>query len=295
MSGFHAGERAMQARAGVAERMAPVAPRALRDFMPDQHRELFEKLPFMLLGGLDAQRRPWATLLAGPPGFVQTPDARTLRLAADLPDWDPLAGTLAAGAQVGLLGIELATRRRNRANGVVASRRPGELVVDVRQSFGNCPKYINQREPRWSPVAAPPRIERFGQALPAQAAAQVAAADTFFIATAAPVGVDHGGVDVSHRGGPPGFVRLDGAGTLTVPDYLGNFFFNTFGNLALNPRAGLLFVDVEHGDVLLLTGRAEVLWDAAELASFEGAQRLLRFELEAGLHARAALPLRTSA
>lgn len=295
MSGFHAGERAVQARAGVAERMAPVGPRVFRDFMPDQHRELFEKLPFMLLGGLDAQRRPWATLLAGPPGFVRTPDARTLRLAADLPQWDPLAASLAAGAPVGLLGIELATRRRNRANGVVASRGEGGLVVDVRQSFGNCPKYIHEREPRWSAVAAPPAIEHFGKELPASAAAQVAAADTFFIATASPAGIADGGVDVSHRGGPAGFVRVDGPGLLTVPDYAGNSFFNTFGNLALDPRAGLLFADFVSGDMLLLTGRAQVLWDTPELARFEGAQRLLRFELEAGLRARAALPLRSVA
>jgi uncharacterized protein len=174
----------------------------------------------------------------------------------------------------------------------VASRGPGALVVDVRQSFGNCPKYITQREPSWSGVTAPSGVERFGAALPAAAIAQIAAADTFFIATATPADVAGGGVDVSHRGGPPGFVRVDGQGRLTVPDYLGNSFFNTFGNLALEPRAGLLFADFAQGDMLLLTGRAEVLWDAPALPSLPGAQRLLRFELEAGLLARAALPLR---
>lgn len=285
MNDFHAGERAVQARTGVAERMAQVGPRVFRDFMPDQHRELFEKLPFMLLGARDAQERPWATLLAGPPGFVRTPDAKTLRLAARLPEWDPLFAALSPGKAVGLLGIELATRRRNRANGLVSAHAPGELVVDLLQSFGNCPKYINEREPRWAGAAAAPAVERFGAELPEQASARVRAADTFFIATASPVGVLDGGVDVSHRGGPAGFVQVDAGGALRVPDYPGNSFFNTFGNLALDARCGLLFPDFASGDVLMLTGRGEVEW---------GGQRMLRFQCEEGLLARAALPLRAS-
>lgn len=285
MIDFHAGERAVQARAGVAERMAQVGPRVFRDFMPDQHRELFEKLPFMLLGARDAQDRPWATLLAGPPGFVRTPDAKTLRLAASLPAWDPLAARLAPGLPVGLLGIEPATRRRNRANGVLSSAAPGELGVDLLQSFGNCPKYINEREPLWTGTAALPSVQRFGPELPEQTIAHVRAADTFFIATAAPAGVVDGGVDVSHRGGPPGFVQVDGEGALLAPDYPGNSFFNTFGNLALDARCGLLFPDFTSGDALLLTGRAEVLW---------GAQRVLRFQCDEGLLARGALPVRAS-
>lgn len=285
MNDFHAGERAVQARAGVAERMAQVGPRVFRDFMPEQHRELFEKLPFMLLGARDARDRPWATLLAGPPGFVRTPDAKTLRLAASLAAWDPLADALARGQPVGLLGIELATRRRNRANGVVSALSSGEMAVDLLQSFGNCPKYINEREPLWTGAVAAPVVERFEAELPDHAIAQVRAADTFFIATAAPAGVVDGGVDVSHRGGPSGFVQVDAGGALLVPDYPGNSFFNTFGNLALDARCGLLFPDFAGGDLLMLTGRAEVLWQG---------QRVLRFQCEEGLLARGALPLRVS-
>jgi hypothetical protein len=125
--------------------------------------------------------------------------------------------------------------------------------------------------------------------LSAHAAALVARADTFFIASAS-----HG-VDLSHRGGKPGFVRLtreDGRTVLTAPDFVGNFMFNTFGNLALNPRAGLLFLDFSTGDVLSLTGEAEVVWEGAELDAFVGAERLLRFRLERGLWLENACPLR---
>ena len=79
------------------------------------------------------------------------------------------------------------------------------------------------------------------------------------------------------------------------PDYRGNLMFNTLGNIAAHPHAGLLFIDYDSGDLLQLTGRAEIVWDATELQAFEGAQRLLRLEVEAGQWIRGALPLRWSA
>ena len=124
-------------------------------------------------------------------------------------------------------------------------------------------------------------------------------ADTFFIATAHPQAAQSRsaaqGVDVSHRGGKPGFVRVDGEGMLTAPDFRGNFFFNTLGNIAVNPRAGLLFMDFDNGDLLYLAVRAGIVADGPEVAAFAGAQRLLRFEVEQVRRAQAALPLRWGA
>jgi predicted pyridoxine 5'-phosphate oxidase superfamily flavin-nucleotide-binding protein len=231
--------------------------------MPDQHRELFEKLPFMLVGALDAAGRPWATMAAGRPGFVRTPDARTLVLGQRPIGETEMGLQLTLGHPVGLLGIEPATRRRNRANGVVGSHSAaGELAVQVKQSFGNCPKYIQARDVAWIETS-PGAPQAFGAVLPADGAAFVRRADTFFIATASSTDAAasaSGGIDVSHRGGLPGFVHVDqveGRSVLTVPDYSGNFFFNTLGNVAAYPRAGLLFVDWERGDLWCLTGEAQ--------------------------------------
>jgi predicted pyridoxine 5'-phosphate oxidase superfamily flavin-nucleotide-binding protein len=295
---FHAGERAMQARAGVAERMAEIGHRVVRGEMPDQHRELFEKLPFMLVGAMDAAGRPWATMATGQPGFVRTPDARTLRLGQRPIGEDVLGLQLSPGRPVGLLGIEPATRRRNRANGVVMPSADGaDLSVRVTQSFGNCPKYIQARDLAWAerdrPAATPLAI---GPRLPDEAEALVRAADTFFIATASSTTASGSASDgvVSHRGGLPGFVRVSEADdhtTLTVPDYTGNFFFNTLGNVAAHPYAGLLFVDWARGDLWSVTGRAEILRDHPAIAEFEGAQRLLHIRIERGWHLPAAVPL----
>jgi hypothetical protein len=121
----------------------------------------------------------------------------------------------------------------------------------------------------------------------------VAIADTFFIATAyqATSAGATSGVDVSHRGGRPGFVRIDDETTLTIPDFSGNNHFNTFGNLELNPRAGLLFLDFNRGDLLYLTGTAKVIWEGAEISSYPGAERLLRFQLKKGYRVEGSLPL----
>ena len=304
-SPFHAGEQELQARVGVRERLDRAGRMVIRDAMPDQHRELFEELPWILVGSLDQSGQPWASALVGIPGFIHSPDARTLQIAAAIPFGDPLRTNLAVGAAVGLLGIQLETRRRNRLNGTVTRVDAGGFVVRGEQSFGNCPKYIQARTPHFesepSTVANERPVQTESAALSARAIGMIERADTFFIATRSATIHQNAsdGVDISHRGGKPGFVRVDAdpgdATLLTVPDFRGNSFFNTFGNLSLDPRAGLLFVDFDTGDALLLAGVANVLWEGAELESFQGAERLLKFRVVQGLIIDNAVPLRWSA
>ncbi|EML1597482.1 pyridoxamine 5'-phosphate oxidase family protein [Burkholderia cenocepacia] len=295
---FHAGELAVQQRAGVTDAASAAGRRGIRRFMPDQHRTFFAQLPFFVLGGVDAHGQPWATLRAGAPGFVTSPDARTLCIAAPALPGDPLAGAWQAGAPLGGLGIEFDTRRRNRVNGVVRAVDGDALTIAVEQSFGNCAKYIQGRKPtfvaRDVAAAVAPDVS---DALSGADRALLAQADTFFVAsanTSAEAGAARG-ADVSHRGGMPGFVRVDDARTLTTPDFSGNRFFNTLGNLQHDPRAGLLFIDFDSGDVLYVAARAEIVWDGPVVASFDGAQRVVRFHVREVRRMRAVLPFRWSA
>ena len=222
---FHAGERALQARTGWRDRMEAAGPRVIRDYMPDQHREFFAQLPFLVVGSLDASLQPWASVLAAPAGFVHSSDPTHLRIDALPTAGDPLAGQLAQGASLGLLGIEPHTRRRNRMNGTVESLDAAGFMVGVQQSFGNCPRYIQAREPVFAAArdthGAP--VQRL-DALDLAAQRLIGSADTLFIATAYPDEAAAGddadarshGVDVSHRGGLPGFVRVDEGGVLTL-------------------------------------------------------------------------------
>lgn len=104
----------------------------------------------------------------------------------------------------------------------------------------------------------------------------IAKADTFFVASA------HAGgsLDVSHRGGNPGFVHVLDDQRLAWPDYVGNSFYMTLGNLALNPHAGLLILDWESGDTLQLSGTAAVDWSPERAAAIPGARRVVDFAVE---------------
>ncbi|MDQ1816607.1 pyridoxamine 5'-phosphate oxidase family protein [Massilia sp. CCM 9210] len=268
---FHEGELRAQALAGVSS-----SGNGIRAFMPDQHRDFFAALPFVLMGTLDADGRPRARVLSGKPGFIDSPDPATLRLAVG-------GGGMQAGRAVGLLGLDFATRRRNRVNGVVRRVDGGALLIDVRESFGNCPQHIVLRDVQ--AVAAVPAVVREFDGLDERA--MIARAETFFIATS---GGAHG-VDISHRGGPMGFVRIEGD-TLIVPDFGGNRFFNTLGNLLLDPRAALLFIDDASGAVLELEGRVEIVWEDGPAAPGQGGGRHWRFTAERGRITHGALALR---
>lgn len=286
---FHTGELEAQALAGQFSRGG-----GIRNFMPDQHRLFFAQLPWIFAGVLDARGWPLATVLTGPPGFVASPSPTALEITARPQAQDPAAESFHTGAPIGLLGIEFETRRRNRANGMVAARRADGFDIAVAQSFGNCAKYIQTRMVERLAERTAVQHEELSR-LDMQAHDLIAVADTFFIASTA--GQDAGpagGVDMSHRGGRPGFVRIDGD-TLTMPDFAGNSYFNTLGNLLREPRAALLFVDFRDGTVLQLQGSVEIMWDGAEIARLAGAERLWRFHVTHGWRHKQALPLRWSA
>ncbi len=241
---FHRGEHDAQRRAGVQRFSAPI-----RAEIPDQHRSFFAGLPMVFVGVANGSGWPVATVLAGAPGFISSPDPRTLHIGALPGPDDPAARWLHAGAPAGLLGIDLSTRRRNRVNGTVLATDEQGFTLGVSQSFGNCPQYIQAREVQPQGTDRVAAAERLG-GLDPQACALIAAADTFFVASSSGAdGAEPGGMDISHRGGRPGFVRVDGD-VLTIPDFRGNRYFNTLGNLLLEPRAGLLFVDFQDGGLL---------------------------------------------
>ncbi|MFJ2486236.1 pyridoxamine 5'-phosphate oxidase family protein [Pseudomonas sp. NPDC087639] len=288
-SPWHAGEQQLQAHVGVAERMEAFGRKVIRTWMPDQHREFYQQLPFMVYGAVDVDGRPWASVLEGASGFAHSPDPEHLHFAS-LPAADDPA-QLRNGEPIGLLGIELHTRRRNRLNGHVDHLGTDGFEVSVDQAFGNCPQYIQLRQFQRVPLSDPQtRPAQHSDALDDAAITLIEGADTFFVASY----VDADGqraVDVSHRGGQAGFVRVEG-NRLTIPDFAGNLHFNTLGNLLLNPKAGLLFIDFSTGDLLQLSGRTEIILEGPQIKAFQGAERLWTFEVQKLVRRPAALALR---
>lgn len=248
---FHEGELEIQRRAGLSDEAEAVGRTIASRVSPAAARFLSRQC-LAVASSVDDRGFVWASPLAGAPGFVSAADQELLRIAAAPVAGDPLERNLASQGPLGLLVFDARTRQRMRFNGR-GLRTPDGLFLLVEQAYGNCPKYIQLRQelPEGTETAQAPLVKDH---LDAGQAAWVARSDTFFLASFHP----RKGADASHRGGPPGFVRVSGPRRLSFPDFSGNAMFNTLGNLLVHPRAGLLLVDFERGDTLQLTGRARV-------------------------------------
>lgn len=281
---YHAGEYEVQARTGEFDDAAQIAS-AIRPFVPPPLARFLTTQPWIMLGAADPAGLVWATALHGPPGFVQAADQTTIRIETLPPPGDPLQ-ELGSPAPAGLLAIDLARRMRARINGTLRRRETG-FTLDVEQAYPNCMKYIQRREFAPAPEAGSGGPAATASYLSDEDTALVRAADTMFIATTAPAGSD-----VSHRGGPPGFIEITGPGTVRFADYAGNSMFNTLGNLHLDERAGLLIPDFETGDLLHLSGSASVDFDPAPDRQHPGARRIVTVTANRVVRRAAALPFR---
>ncbi|MFD0304548.1 pyridoxamine 5'-phosphate oxidase family protein [Streptomyces sp. NPDC127119] len=280
----HRGEQAVQRKAqeggpGWGSPMfGPDIPHGFHPFIRAQQ--------MLVLGAADDTGAVWSTIVTGPPGFAQPVDGRTLDIHALPAPGDPLHHAFDEERAVGVLALHPQTQRRIRANGVAVRDGDG-LRMTTGQVFGNCPKYLQNRVITESADATPTGEARTGKELSAVQRRWIEQADTFFIASQT---AEHG-ADASHRGGMPGFVTVAGPRTLRWPDYTGNQFYMTLGNLHLAPASGLLFLDWERGHTLQLTGTGRIDWDPRSAAAYEGALRVVEFEIDTVVQIDNASPL----
>jgi predicted pyridoxine 5'-phosphate oxidase superfamily flavin-nucleotide-binding protein len=276
---FHPGERAVQQRAGeaaIAQRNAAV----IAEKILGGARPFIQKQFMVVLASTDVDGRSWSSVLYGKPGFVHASgDAEiTIEVPAARRDAaDPFWANVDAHPAVGMLFIELGSRRRYRINGTVAGKDDASLVITVQEAYPNCPKYIQRRALRAMHAEGCADGVATGSSIGGSVAALLRAADTVFVASA------HAetGADASHRGGPSGFVQVTGSHTIRMPDYHGNSIFNTLGNLALDARFGLSVPDFEGGRLLQLSGRARLLWDQEDPHGVTGGTgRFLEVDVE---------------
>lgn len=253
LAGFHPGELDVQCRAGVTAEASRLAGMLAPADMTGGPANFLAQREFAVLTARDHDGMLWTSPLLGPAGFLAA-DRTTLRVHGAPDPSDPLRG-LAADQQVGLLAVEFARRRRMRVNGLLTAVGPHELTIEAEQAYGNCPAYLQQRILEPTAVANPSSTATRSTTLTAAARALIRGADTFFVGTTHPTR----GADASHKGGRPGFVRVDGD-DVWWPDYAGNNMFNSLGNISVDPSAALLFVDFSTGARLHLSGTAELEW-----------------------------------
>lgn len=260
-SPFHPGERAVQTLAGVRNEAEKRGQRMLTADLNPKQVDFFQQLPFMVAAHTDTTGQPWASLLTGSPGFVAVEQGQCWVTPG--PGGNPNGVQLENGSALGLLGIELSTRRRNRLNGSVVTAGEDEWCIEIEQAYGNCPKYITERPWPAERFSGDYRLEEQA-GLGAAARALATRTDTFFIATASgpeSAGSDTQasawGADISHRGGEPGFLRSEDT-QLVFEDFHGNNMFNTLGNIERHPPCGLLILDFDSGDMVQLAARGGI-------------------------------------
>ena len=258
---YHEGELAVQQRVDETE-IARINSGAIDETILAGALRFIEQQPMVVIGSMDPQGHVWASTLFGNPGFIRALDNKTLELDISQPrsaDDEPLWANLLENPSVGLLVVELGSRRRIRINGRARKVSSELIIIDVERAYPNCPKYIQRRD--WKTLEANEQykatVSTVGKELNDIHKTLIAGADTLFVASAHP----ELGVDASHRGGHPGFVHIMNDQQLRIPDFAGNSMFNTLGNFTSYPFAGLIFIDFERGHLLQLTGKAKVLWD----------------------------------
>lgn len=270
VNSWHQGELSVQKRAGTAQKMAEIGPKFIREFMPQQHRDFFQSLSMIYIGYSDSKSETRASLLFGEPGFITSSSETTLQINTQYSLNDFNNNHLHVGDRIGLLGIEFISKRRNRLNVIITDINQKNIQVKVLQSYGNCPKYIQPKilvtNPHYDTQSTSSTVS-----LTQNIQELIINADAFFIASRFDDGqaLNNRGVDISHRGGVAGFITINEKGQLLVPDYVGNGFFNTLGNLLENPIASLLFCDWQQGHAYQITVSSEILWSEQSLQSIQ--------------------------
>lgn len=249
-SQYHSGERKAQQLAGEQDiadtregMVKPAIPRQVFDWLAEQ--------TLLAVATLDAAGHLWATVVPGKPAFLQA-EANGTELWIDRAMPQPVLNDLKNDSNIGLLAIDLTSRQRMRINGT-ATALPSGLHVSVQEAFFNCPKYITRRAALPSTTHSEPAT-REGVQLLAEHLQLLSEADLLFLATVHP----ERGLDVSHRGGDPGFVQLMPDGRIRIPDYPGNSLFNSLGNLLIDSRIALAIPNLHTGTVLEITGTATI-------------------------------------
>jgi len=312
---FNEGEEAMHKFLHVPDLDNPTST-----MLTPQASFLLQRAPLLAIGALDGQNRPWTSLWGGQPGFSQPLGGGIIgtRTIVDGVN-DPVVQALVGGVDKGEmvqddtkmfsgLTIDLMTRKRVKICGHMVAGSVGEIDVEfeggterpegapekqdqiqfvtkIEQSLGNCPKYLNQYEIR--PALVTSKLVSQSSDLSEGAMELISKLDMFFLSSSTLEDMD-----TNHRGGPPGFVRILSPTEIIYPEYSGNRLYQTLGNLQMNPRVGITFPDYGTGDVLYITGTAEILVASAAATLLPGSNLALKITIEEARLVESGLPFR---
>ncbi len=275
----HEGELYVQKRRHAPSDTHTAVSRMIDDDMPDQHSEFFTHLSYFGISTIDADGRPWATIIVGSPiTLIHAVSKMQLDVSAVLPEGDPFFSSVISTVNATCryfagVGVDFSNRRRNKVAGfITASEVVGNtlnLSLITNESLGNCPKYITIRKLEYykrHPQIGADHRNADNVSLNQECRDIINQASTIFLATRHTTNVSDNTADLglNQRGGPPGFVRTyeeNGNTYIVIPDFSGNRFYQSLGNIETDRVAGVVFPSFTTGDMLHVTGIAENIYD----------------------------------
>lgn len=300
----HEGELHVQRMRNAPADQSSYISGAINDEMSHQHVDYYRQLQFLPISALDTSGTPWVTILCNP--TITAPKDELLLVTARVNPVDPFVVAVCAseGRPIQFAGVGIDFRRRSRVkiagtvdSATVTTVSEGEqylnIALQTNEHMGNCPKYITIRQLR--PLPRTPTTASFQKHLPTQALELLEKASTIFISTR------HHDQDeresdmgCNHRGGPKGFVRYfedENGGHLVLPDYSGNRFYQSLGNVETDPVMGLAIPDFTTGDLLQVSGRARNLFNEQAEKIMPGATLITLVSVDSAILTRGALDL----
>src|ERR1700730_8234522 len=140
---FHSGEIAVQERAGVRD-IAEDVGEGTADHLPPGASDFLERRQMAVLGTVDNRGNVWASVVTGDPGFIETVDDRTLKIATPTSSGDLLGRNLATEGHVALFAPDFVSSRRVRVNGRGIIKE-GSIFITTHEVYGNCRRYLQER------------------------------------------------------------------------------------------------------------------------------------------------------
>lgn len=300
----HEGELHVQRMRNAPDDQSSYISGAINDEMSLQHVDYYRQLQFLPLSALDASGTPWVTILCNPK--ITAPSNTLLHVTARVNTADPFVAAVSSSTKkpIQFAGVGIDFRRRSRAkiagaveSATVTTVSEGEqqlrIALQTNEHMGNCPKYITIRQLRQ--LRRTPITASFQKHLPTPARELLEKASTIFISTR------HHDQDeresdmgCNHRGGPKGFVRYfedENGGHLVLPDYSGNRFYQSLGNVETDPVMGLAIPDFTTGDLLQVSGRARNLFNEQAEKIMPGATLITLVSVDSAFLTRGALDL----
>ncbi|KAJ3251133.1 hypothetical protein HK103_002620 [Boothiomyces macroporosus] len=257
----HSGEVAVQQLRGISVNEANPSW-YISDEIPKQHADFFANLLYFPFGAIDKDGTLWASILVNP--VVKILSKVNMQIQCSINEKDPFLNAVLGSQYFAAVGVDFTNQRRNKVNGKILSAvfadRILTLILQADENMGNCPKYITVRNLEYCERKAgePVIMDRLNM----EAQSLINKSSTMFMVTKHMVGDSSEcdlGIGFNHRGGARGFMRYykdKDVGKIVLPDYSGNRFFQSLGNIQSDGAAGLVIPDFETGDMLHVTGSA---------------------------------------